>query len=743
MDPRDIETLAQLAERLGQLRGNRSYRALSKAATGLPVHDGRQSALPSSTISDLLNGKSAPSRDTVIIYLTVCGLDTVEAQRPWLDAYKRVAQQHQRRPPTTLRVRDARPRILGVHAAIQATEQPSYREAGDELPVYVPRDLDAELRTRITAASQQGGFVLLTGGSSVGKTRALFEAIKTVVPDWWLLHPADADTIGQFAAAPTARTVVWLDELQRYLDHSTGLPGAAVRELIGAGVEMVATLWPGEYAIRTAPPAVGQPDPHANDRELLGLAELVAVPEEFSAEERRRAEQLVADRRIRIALNTPDAGFTQVMAAGPQLVQHWEQAPAEHCFGKAVVTAARDARRVGARAPVTCEFLAAAAPSYLTPNQRATAPADWLNQALTYATKSLHGAAAALSAVDAGMGIGQIAGYQVADYLHQHALRVRRTTRLPDTVWQALVEHHHPDDVDRLTVSAHSRGRHQEVEALYRRSIHNGDPKDLGPLVELLVDQGRVDEAITFLRTHANSGDTQAAYRSAELLAKHGRVDEAIILLRTHADNGDLEAAYRLAELLAEHGRTDELAQRADNGDTFAVGRLSGLLAKQGRVDEAIAVLRTHANSGDVYDVLRLSNLLTKQGCVDEALTFLRTHADNGHAEAASQLAVVLAKQGRTDELAQRADNGDPNAAYQLAVLLADQGRIDDAAALLRTHADIGDTQAAYGLAKLLADHGRVDELTAEMVAGNQGAAAALRAMRRKHQHGLRYQARS
>jgi hypothetical protein len=59
-----------------------------------------------------------------------------------------------------------------VHASIQVDASAS------ELPEYVPRDLDRDLQTAITAAAERGGFVLLVGGSSVGKTRALYEAVR-------------------------------------------------------------------------------------------------------------------------------------------------------------------------------------------------------------------------------------------------------------------------------------------------------------------------------------------------------------------------------------------------------------------------------------------------------------------------------------------------------------------------------------------------------------------------------------
>lgn len=239
-DPDRIETLAEFAEALDLLRGSRSYADLGRAAKSTTLSGGRRPALPRSTLSDLLRGKSVPGRATVIVFLTACDLDA-DAQQPWLAAFERVATSHLRRPPGAVRVRQARPRLLGVHAAIRVAG------ADSELPPYVPRDVDADLRMAVTAAAASGGFVLLIGGSSVGKTRALLESVRAVVPDWWLLHPADTPALRVFADQPATRTVVWLDELQRYLDHPGGLPVGALRALAGAGVVVVATLWPNEY----------------------------------------------------------------------------------------------------------------------------------------------------------------------------------------------------------------------------------------------------------------------------------------------------------------------------------------------------------------------------------------------------------------------------------------------------------------------------------------------------------------
>jgi hypothetical protein len=132
--------------------------------------------------------------------------------------------------PVGGRVCAADPRRLGVHAAISVPGVPD-----DVPPEYVPRDVDVAghgVRATVSAAAQRGGFVLLVGGSSVGKTRCAVEAVQAVLPDWWLVHPAGPAEVTALAQAPPPRMVVWLDELQRYLDGPEGLTGAVVRAML-------------------------------------------------------------------------------------------------------------------------------------------------------------------------------------------------------------------------------------------------------------------------------------------------------------------------------------------------------------------------------------------------------------------------------------------------------------------------------------------------------------------------------
>ena len=202
--------------------------------------------------------------------------------------------------------------------------------------------------------------MLLVGGSSVGKTRCAVEAVKRLLPDWWLVHPGGPAEVTALAHAPPPRTVVWLDELQRYLDGEHGLTGAAVRALVTAvhPAVIIGTLWPDRYTAYMAVPRPGGADPHARERQVLDLAEVVRIAPEFSPAEQNRAHAAAArDRRLQIALSAAGYGLTQTLAAAPQLVARWEDAQAADPYAWAVLTAALDAARLGAgrrSVPASC-----------------------------------------------------------------------------------------------------------------------------------------------------------------------------------------------------------------------------------------------------------------------------------------------------------------------------------------------------------------------------------------------------
>ena len=577
-------------------------------------------------------------------------------------------------PTAGVPVSEADPRRLGVHAAISVPGVP------DEVPPeYVPRDIDAAefgVRTRVEAAARRGGFVLLVGGSSVGKTRCAVEAVKTALPDWWLEHPAGQAEVAALAQAPPPRTVVWLDELQRYLDGEHGMTGGTVRALLNAPgpVVIVATLWPDRYAAYTMLPATGDPDPRAREREVLDLAQVIHISPEFSPAEQDRAHAAAArDPRLVAALETTGYGLTQTLAAAPQLIARWQNARVANPYAWAVLTAALDAARLGASAPLSTDLLRAAAPAYCTSAQQAEAQGDWFGQALAYATARLHGAAAALAPT--GTGMGQLDGYTVADYLLQHAIRDRRHARVPASAWDALLSHiRDPADAARLAESARGRLLYRYAIPLYRCAADDGYPTAAYQLADLLFKREDLDE----LRARSDAGDVYAASRLDELLSEHGDLDE----LRVRADAGHKLAALMLSYLLVDRGDLDELRARADAGDADAAVRLDELRDLR----EDLSELRAQADAGDYDATKELPFRLLLRGDIDE----LRARSDTGDAHAADRLAQLLYKRGDLDELSARADAGDAHAADRLAQLLYKRGDLDE----LSARADAGDAHA-------------------------------------------------
>ena len=681
-------------------------------------------------------------------------------------------------PPGGVRVDEADPRRLGVHAAISV---PGVLD--DVPPEYVLRDADAAesgIRARVAAAARRGGFVLLVGGSSVGKTRSAFEAVKELLPDWWLVHPAEPSEVAALAQAPVRRMVVWLDELQRYLDPKHGLTGGVVRALLGPPhpAVIIGTLWPERYHAYTAVPAPGGADPNAREREVVDLADVVRIGAEFSPAEQGRARAAaVRDRRLAVALEAAGYGLTQTLAAAPQLVARWQDARAADPYGWAVLTAALDVARLGGRAPLSADLLRAAAPGYCTSAQQAEAPGNWFEQALAYATEKLYGAAAALSPAGSGV-MGQVAGYTVADYLVQHASRERHYARVPATTWDALLSHiGDPADAVRLADSAERRLLYSYAIPLYRLAADAGDRFAAHLLAELLAQRGDLDG----LRARADVGDEYAATKLADVLTRSGdldglraradagdryaaeqlatltprRRDRADIELltrvldvgdrnaaerldwlqaergdldglRARADTGDQYAARRLAELLAQRGDLDELRARADTGDQYAARRLAELLEERGDLQGAAQVLRALADTGDKYAARRLAELLEERGDLQGAAQVLRALADTGDKYAARRLAELLEERGDLQGAAQvlraLADAGDRNAAERLDWLQAERGDLDG----LRARADTGDLLAAGRLAELLAQRGDLDGLRARADVGGQYAAERL-----------------
>ena len=617
---------------------------------------------------------------------------------------------------------------LGVHQVI----------GGGPMPVYVRRPHDEVLRAVLDPAVSASRLVVVRGGSSTGKTRAVYEAVAAQLADWYLDYPLDPSALKlRMEAGVPARTVLWLGELRQYVDAEDGaeMMGRLGDLLNDESHLIITTLWPEHWtayteAARARTGAAGRAGtagrllerlPELADRDPAGIEPVrggvVDVPDRFTPADleaaARTGDPVLAAAAAAAAAAGQDGQVVQYLAGVPDLLDRYA-GPGGNPYGQAIITAAMDITRLGHASPLPAALLQESAVGYLTCPQRTKDITSWRDTALAWAAEELRGAVRALEPVPSISGTG-IAGYRVADYLIERASQELRAAPVPDSTWDAILSYvRDPADAARLADSARNRGLYQYAIPLYGRAADAGDWRAARVLVDLLVQRRDLEG----LRARADAGDWIAAARLTELLVQRGDLKG----LRTQAAAGDGHAATQLARLLTERGDLDEAVQvlraSARAGDGEAAEELISLLTEHGDLDEAVQMVRAKVDAGARSATWLLGRLLAKRRDLKE----LRGRTDAGDRNAAWWLAGLLAECGDLEELRTRADAGDWHAAMRLAGLLAERGDLEE----LRTRADVGDWHAAMRLAGLLAERGDLEELRTRADVGDRYAAAHL-----------------
>lgn len=593
-----------------------------------------------------------------------------------------------------------RPAIRGGSAAVPAHEF--------VLPDYVEREHDGQLRARLEAAkaSDQAVFVAIRGESCTGKTRTAYEAVRACLGDWDLVFPKGVDSLLALLAAGAVApgTVLWLNDAQDFLRSAGGEAAAAAlrRRLEDPGpVVIIATVWPTDYRALTAAPQ-GDVDAHGQARALLAPVVPVDVPPAFTELELRvlRARH---DPSLETAARTsPTGAITQTLAAGPQLVDHYESAIApDGPYGKAIVTAAMDARRFGLASPLTEVFLEAAAPGYLTERQRADAdPGAWFAGALRYARTMVMEVTAALEAVAHPSGMGSIPGkYRLADYLDHQARTTRQYMFPPASFWSAIERHAPAVELKNLGAAAEQHGRYRIAGALYQRAVEAGEITAAGRLASLLQRAGDMEQAIALFQKAA-AADVSWAWRELVSLEEDaGRPEGAEARLRQAVAAGDAQSLYDLVDRLERAGERDEAEslarEAAADGHTGILVNLADLRRVLGDPTGAEVLLREAGDAGDAWAPSSLAMMRTAAGDLEAAEALLREPVSAGHDACAETL-------------------------YSLMELRQDRGDQEAARALLLEAAEAGSTTALYDLT--MEREGAGDHTEAERLAREAGA---------------------
>ncbi|MBK3570017.1 hypothetical protein [Streptomyces sp. MBT62] len=373
-------------------------------------------------------------------------------------------------------ISECHPLDLEVHHAIHAAAEE------EELPSYVPREHDVHLRHIVdTARGWKSQLCMLVGGSSTGKTRACWEAIQALAGDKWRLwHPfdptrAEAALAGLASVGP--RTVVWLNEAQHYLAQPQvgEQVAAALRTLLAdtsrAPVLVLGTVWPVHWDQLTSLPAAPPGhDPQEQSRQLLAGRQ-VHVPDAFTDQDliavRSAAE---GDQRLAQALaGAADRRITQFLAGVPALLDRYKHAGPG---ARAVLDAAMDARRLRCGMDLPAAFLEEAAIGYLPGSVFNALDDDWLEHALAYTGRPVHGDAALLRRTRRAPGSDRDNRcVRLADYMEQHGRRTRSRLCPPASFWDAALRHlPHRSDVSALASAASDRWRLRYARLLEERA---------------------------------------------------------------------------------------------------------------------------------------------------------------------------------------------------------------------------------------------------------------------------------
>lgn len=650
------------------------------------------------------------------------------------------------------------PFALEVHRVIEAEEGDSGTPL-TPLPTYIRRQHDVRLGQLITRASAgQSSLAVLVGESSTGKTRACWEVIQTLPGDWRLWYPiapspAEALLAGVQSVGP--RTVIWLDEIEPYLASPQlgEQAAAALRELLKnptrGPVAVLGTAWPKQWERLALPPAAGAPDEHREARSLL-TGHSILVPCSFDepalVETRRAAHE---DRRLAEALHrVGDGRIVQYLSAAFALMERYTTSSAA---AQAVIHAAMDARRLGCSGALSRTLLELAAVGYLTDDEWGALTEGWFDQTLAVLQQPCRGATSPLNLLRprTGQTIHAEPHFRLADYLDHYGRSSRVTAPAPASLWRALSEHAHTNDLVGLAWEARNRGlfRHsfqfhlqvdaagiegtawlagdlkerakkpQEALRWYQRAVEAGDESAYANLVELSDALGQRDAAVDQLTRLAEAGDEVALSWVVELTANSRTTEETISWLAALADRGDTAAAREAGELLWQNERPAEAIdfyhRAAFSGDAPAIRQSVAMVWETDGPDEALAWLNELTEAA-VIDVMVTANTLAQAGRWDEALSYFKRAADEGHDMAFGAWAELAVKCEGLEQAASWlepfAAAGRPfaSAAY-LDVLLKAQ-RSDDALRWCLEPKRRVDVAVLDTATELLVGSGRVDE---------------------------------
>lgn len=558
------------------------------------------------------------------------------------------------------RVRDSTdPIALGVH--------PAAADTTGNVPPYVRRDFQQTLDTALS----ESRFVLLSGESTAGKSRAAYEAMHRLLPDHLLVAPAGRESIRTIVdvVLEHRRCVVWLDDIERFIGNP-GLTAADVTRMTESGALLLGTIRIAEQerfgARHEAELGAAQRDSWRTAREVLRLATEIPVSRHWTDSELDNARRATDDRRIRSALTMTDRfGLAELLADGPELANDWHAAwrPGGHPRGAALVAAAVACRMATIYEPVPIDLLGRLAEHYLTARGGPALRPEPLADALAWATKPARAASSLL------LPAAEPDHYLAFDYLIDLP-----GDPVPVPVWLDVIEWCTAEQALSVGLTARVLERFDAAETAFRKAYDADVP---GALVELTLEiatGGKPLEAMELLQAAVAAHPDRSNEENARLLATMGRIAQQA---------GDTEmAAATFAWAL-------ELASDVygpDHPETLAIRRQAAIRgASDGEAERAVRLLgelipdHVRVQGPDHLETLRTRHLHAiwtgRGGDPATALTlFIGLLADRTRIQGADHPNVLST---RFEIAVWTSNGGDPDAAIPLFEdLLRDSTRI-------------------------------------------------------------------
>lgn len=644
------------------------------------------------------------------------------------------------------------------------------REGSPDLPTYLTRDVDAELRAAVArAAAGSSVMVTLVSDLVAGKKRAAWECLwqskdengRLLMRDWAIwpaVSPSSAEALIEAARSARPRTVYFLPGLDRYFggpDLAVGDTVARVlRETLNdpsrVPILVLATIRMGP--LRDLKSACVK-FPHAK---LLVESSEIKVPDEFNPEEMARAlsseDPRVADSAI---LAEADRYVVQHMVDVHDLQTRFEKAD---ILEETILKCAIKLRRFGNDVWLTRGLLEKCAGALLHDKVQHFAGDDRFDKAFAELERRGRGEASMIIKCDETVSRDDLATrYRLDSYLERrHVLDATDPVTVEPQLFPILVDE--ADTTSRVPLARECRKRGLLYWAMrfYLRASDDGDRSARLELADMLRQADRINDALEQYQPLIDGGDRDAITLSAEMLIAADRNLDAIDLLKGLTKNGNRKATVltararehlkqrsemlRLYRKLAEDGHAEEAAMVADMTVGAAtdserskviddtVEWLMGLADKCGpkivehaiellvdgkQVEVAMDRLERYARTGKNYAWLIGAEILFSHGRVEDALDWCR-EAVKCKASHASKFAANINAQLGFSEAAMRhalaaVEAGSPEALTKLGNVHAAKGLTKHALDCYENAAKAGDRQALARAAELAAMKGWSD----------------------------------